>query len=122
MRLTAMISFDLTLPESEQWKRTKFDKALDEQEGWHKHEVDTTWSKVLASSDFDDAFKEVTKSFHNAAGLAEITKNEVKAAVAHIGNEKPKTIPPVPFRLNENNQKFLKEELLEKKQESVGGR
>jgi hypothetical protein len=119
MGLTAMISFDLTLSESEQWKRTEFDKALDEQEGWHKHKVDTTWSKVLASSDFDDAFKEVTKSFHNAARLAKITRNEVKA-VAHIGNEKPKPIPPLPL-LNEKIREFLNN-LFVGKQKSVGGR
>jgi len=112
-----MISFDLTLSKFTQGKRGKFDKALGEREGWHKHEVDTTWSKELVSSNVDDAFEEVTESFRRAARCAKITKYK---AVAHIGNMEQE-IPPLPsLKLNQNIQEFISN--LGRKQKSVGGR
>ncbi len=91
MGLTAMISFDLN--KLKQGKRLPFHAAL-ERDKWRSIvEVNTTWWKELASSDFDDAFKEVTESFHEVARFAEITEYEV---VVHIGYMEPKLIPPLP--------------------------
>jgi len=97
MGLTAMISFDLTLSESEQEKRDKFYKALEnEQKGepWQPLHIDTTWWKVLGEiveiteQDIKETVQSVKKSVSDAASKAGITSYKI---AIHIGIGKPET-------------------------------
>jgi len=117
MGLTAMISFNLNkLPSGS--IRTEFYDVLTDDAWKQIREVDTTWWKALASSDYEKALEEATRAFHKAARVAELTEYEV---VVHIGYMEPKLIPPLPFPLiNEKNQEFINN--LGRKQKSVGGR